>query len=52
MADSRHIGFSHIAVSAMMADKHLGDFSRLGTHGLAESEKRTNTILQTRLQVK
>ena len=30
MADGRHNGFSHSAVSAMRVDKHLGDFSCLG----------------------
>ena len=40
MADGRHIEFSRSAVSAMMVDKHLGDFSCPGTHWLAGSEKR------------
>ena len=40
MADGRHIGFSHSTVSAIIVDKHLGDFSCLGTHWLAGSEKR------------
>src|SRR6218665_4199784 len=35
------LGFGH---SVMIVDKHLSDFSCLGTHRLVESEKLSNTI--------
>jgi len=47
MADGGHIGFGYSAIRGVMAEKHLGDFSCLGTHWLSGSEKLPNTILQT-----
>ena len=39
MADGGHIGFDHSVIRATLFEKHLGDFSCLGTHLLSCSEK-------------